>query len=123
MTLIRLILGKIILWLDRVTSPRPLQRVATEQNRVDHETAKLKLYHFEACPFCVKARRAVKRLGLNIEMRDILKNNAYREELLAGGGQYQVPCLRIEANDGKISWMYESSDIVTYLDERFKSAS
>lgn len=123
MAIIRLILGKIILWLDRITSPTPLQRSADEQARVDRETVKLKLYHFEACPFCVKARRGIRRLGLNIESRDILKNKTYEQELLAGGGKYQVPCLRIEDNDGKITWMYESSDIGAYLNERFKGVS
>ncbi|HAI96784.1 MAG TPA: glutaredoxin, partial [Methylococcaceae bacterium] len=35
-----------------------------------------------------------------------------------GGGKLKVPCLRIE-EDGKVSWMYESSDIINYLEDRF----
>ncbi|WP_141710024.1 glutathione S-transferase N-terminal domain-containing protein, partial [Vibrio splendidus] len=30
----------------------------------------------------------------------------------------KVPCLRIEKG-GKTEWMYESSDIVTYLEKQF----
>jgi glutathione S-transferase len=30
-----------------------------------------------------------------------------------------VPCLRIEKEDGSSEWMYESKDIIAYLDERY----
>ena len=77
------------------------------------------LYQFKMCPFCVKARRAIKRLSLNIETRDALREESSREELLAGGGQIKVPCLKIIDDAGKTTWMYESSDIIKYLQERF----
>jgi glutathione S-transferase len=32
-----------------------------------------------------------------------------------------VPCLRIEDNNGDVRWMYESGDIISYLDQRFNS--
>ncbi|MFT6265002.1 MAG: glutathione S-transferase, partial [Oleiphilaceae bacterium] len=28
--------------------------------------------------------------------------------------------LRIEENDGAVTWMYESSDIIEYLEQRFE---
>ena len=42
----------------------------------------------------------------------------FRSELLAGGGEIKVPCLRIKEGS-EITWMYESSDIMAYLDKRF----
>ncbi|MFL5813519.1 MAG: glutaredoxin family protein, partial [Bdellovibrionia bacterium] len=79
------------------------------------------LYQFEGCPFCVKVRREIKRLGLNIEYRDILKNPTWEHEMIQGGGQRQVPCLRIQREDGNVQWLYESSDINRYLIERFRA--
>jgi len=61
----------------------------------------------------------VKRHALNIETRDVKRNRIAREELLAGGGELQVPCLRIEEGDGGCRWMYESADIIRYLEGRF----
>jgi len=40
------------------------------------------------------------------------RNNA---DLIAGGGKSQVPCLRIETENGDVRWLYESIDIVRYL--------
>nr|WP_239017376.1 glutaredoxin [Seongchinamella sediminis] len=51
---------------------------------VDQQTAGLALYQYEACPFCVKVRRAMKRNGLNIETRDVKRSDSAREELQAG---------------------------------------
>lgn len=120
MALIRWILGALILFLDRLTAPQALTRPPEQQRLVDQSTEKLKLYQFEACPFCVKVRREVRRLGLNIEMRDVRTNPSFAKELNEGGGQYQVPCLRIEQDAGQVQWMYESSDIIQYLNDRFK---
>lgn len=38
-----------------------------------------------------------------------------RNQLLCGGGKGQVPCMRIELDDGNIQWMYESDDILNYV--------
>ena len=42
-------------------------------------------------------------------------------ELVEGGGRQTVPCLRIEAEDG-VRWMYESLDIMRYLDAQHAGA-
>jgi glutaredoxin len=104
-----------------MTSPKPVHRHrnAEYQARVDKELKKLAIYEFEACPFCIKVRRALKRMDLNIELRNVQKVTQHREALMAGGGVYQVPCLRIEKDDGSVQWMYESSDIIRYLQERY----
>jgi len=116
---IRWVLSKIILLLDWLTSPRKPVHSAERQAELDAQTASMSIYQYAACPFCVKTRRAIKRLGLNMELRDAKNDPQYRLELEQQGGQQQVPCLRIEEPDGSITWMYESSDIVAYLNRRF----
>ena len=123
--IIRFIVGKIILALNEIFVPTPMTRSVEHQNQVDRETASLVIYQFEACPFCVKVRRVIKKLNLKIALRDASKVPAYGEELVKGGGTLQVPCLRIpegqneEGSNGKFRWMYESSDIIAYLESRF----
>ncbi|RRJ83265.1 glutaredoxin family protein [Aestuariirhabdus litorea] len=119
MFLIRFILGRIILTLDFIFTPRSPRRPEDQQQVLDQQTAKLALYQFQACPFCVKVRRAIKRQGLNIETRDARNNPLHRAELESEGGQVKVPCLRIETELGEVRWMYESSEIIHYLQQRF----
>ena len=116
MNAIRWILGRIILFIEKLFSPKGVQRSPEEQARIDRQTANLALYQFEACPFCVKVRFAIKRLGLHIELRDAKNNPQYKKELIEGGGEYQVPCLRIQNPDGSVQWMYESDNINRHLD-------
>lgn len=80
----------------------------------------LSLYHYKTCPYCVKVRKAADRMNLDLELRNIRQNRTYRDELKRGGGQTQVPCLRIDHADGT-DWMYESDDIVAFLREVFGS--
>ncbi len=105
---------------DFVTRPTPITRGEDVQASVDAATQSLSLYQFYACPFCVKVRREIARLGLNIELRDA-QTGPYREELAREGGRVMAPCLRIE-DAGQVQWMYESSDIISYLNGRFGSA-
>jgi len=119
MRIIRQLLGSLILFFDRLFSPRGMVRDADSQARIDQQTGKLALYQYQSCPFCVKVRRAMKRYSLHIETLDAKRSDTSRTELLQGGGQLKVPCLRIEDNEGKTRWMYESSDIIRYLEGRF----
>ena len=123
MPLIRKLLGAMILLLDWLTSPKGIKRPASEQQAVDQQTSSLTLYQFQACPFCVKVRRAMKRYTLNIPLRDAKRCSQSKDELLAGGGKLKVPCLRIENEHGDVEWMYESNDIVAYLENRFLAGS
>lgn len=116
MAIIRWILGRIILLVDFLTTPRGVKRAADQQAVLDSQTARLALYQYKACPFCVKVRRKMKRQSLKIETRDAKNDARYRQELLEQGGKLKVPCLRIENGNGDIQWMYESRDIVRYLD-------
>jgi glutathione S-transferase len=65
----------------------------------------------------------MKRQSLTIATRDVKRSVTAREQLLAGGGNLKVHCLRIEDVQGQVEWMYESSDIIRYLDERFVAPS
>ncbi|TKF72171.1 glutaredoxin [Vibrio sp. F13] len=118
MKFIRWFLGRVILLLNFVFSPRGVKRSQEEQSKVNEQAKTHTLYQFEACPFCVKVRRAMKRQSVQFELRDAKNNEQHRAELEAAGGRVKVPCLRIE-KDGKTEWMYESSDIVTYLEKQF----
>ena len=119
MVIVRKIIGSIILFFNWLFSPKGVIRAEDKQAEIDGKTLKLKLYQFNACPFCIKVRRAMKRMSLSIELRDAKNNAEYRQELITQGGKVKVPCLRIEDKAGKIIWMYESSDIVNYLESRF----
>ncbi|NRA20805.1 MAG: glutathione S-transferase N-terminal domain-containing protein [Oceanospirillaceae bacterium] len=123
MKAIRWLLGRIILSIDFLTTPKGLTRAIDEQKDVDSATEKLALYQFSACPFCVKVRRSMKRLSLDIELRDAKIAGQHRNELAEQGGKIKTPCLRIEQVDGKITWMYESTDIIQYLEQQFSPKS
>lgn len=82
-------------------------------------TADLSLYQSSTCWFCAKVKQKMSDLGIQIELRDIGMNGAFRDELVREAGKSQVPCLRIEQPGGTATWMYESSDICAYLENRF----
>ncbi|MGM0905342.1 MAG: glutathione S-transferase N-terminal domain-containing protein [Pseudomonadota bacterium] len=115
---LRLILTPIVLLVEKLTTPKGKDRSEQEQKKVDEACKSLALYQFAACPFCVKVRKEIARLNLNIELRDAKNNDEHRDALLNGGGRVKVPCLRIEEGD-KVQWMYESDDINQYLQQRF----
>lgn len=118
MKVIRWVLGRIILLLNFLFSPKSIKRSESEQKKITDAMAQIQLYQFDACPFCVKVRRAAKRLNLPLDTKDA-KQAQWEQALINGGGQRKVPCLRIEGDDGNVEWMYESSDIITYLEKRF----
>lgn len=116
---IRWLLGQIIIFVDWITRPKPVERSAEAQQEIDKQTQSMVLYQFKQCPFCVKTRRTIHRLALNIEKRDARNDPKWNQELISEGGKYQVPCLKITADDGTVQWMYESTDINQFLDEKF----
>ena len=116
---VRFIIGPIILIADKLTTPRGIKRPDDQQAQIDQDTQKLGLYQFSTCPFCIKTRRAIKRLSLNIETYDTQHNSINREQLLNGGGQIKVPCLKITDDQGNDTWMYESNTIIQYLQDQY----
>ncbi len=118
MKMIREGLGRMIVFIDFILRPKKIVRTQEAQREADQKSRGLTLYQFYACPFCVKVRRAIRRHNVTIPTRDAQNNVHFREELLKGGGAVKVPCLRIE-EDQKVTWMYESNDIIKYLDACF----
>lgn len=116
---VRWLLGQIIIFIDWATRPKPVERSAEAQKEIDKQTQDMVLYQFQQCPFCVKTRRTIRRLALDIEKRDARNDPKWNQELINEGGKYQVPCLKITADDGTVQWMYESTDINQYLDKKF----
>lgn len=112
-------LGSLIILACRLTLPKPVERPAEEQLKVDQACSQLSLYQFRACPFCTKTRRQILRLNLPIELRDAQHDTEVRAELMQQGGKIQVPCLRIE-DDKQIHWLYESDAIIAYLKQQFE---
>ncbi|AKH20069.1 glutaredoxin family protein [Sedimenticola thiotaurini] len=119
MAIVRWILGRLILLIDWLTTPGGVKRPPEQQAALNQQTAHLSLYQFQACPFCVKVRRFLKRNSLQIETRDAKRDPQYRNELLSGGGEIKVPCLRIDNDQGDTQWLYESDEIISYLEQRY----
>jgi glutathione S-transferase len=113
--IIRQALGRVVTLLEQSplvpASSRPGQRFDD-----------LVLYHYPACPFCIRVRFALHRYGILIQLRDIDSHPDFRRQLLEQGGRLQVPCLRIE-NQGQARWLYESGDIIAYLKQRQEQES
>ncbi len=116
---LRLVLMPFMLLWAKLAMPEGVVRSADGQQQVERECAKMALYHFKTCPFCIKVRHEMGRLSLPIELRDAQHDAEHKEALLQGGGKVQTPCLRITGDDGRVQWMYESGDIIQYLQQRF----
>lgn len=118
---LRVVLGPFMLLWELVTRPRGLVRPPAAQAVVDEQCRDLVLYQFKTCPFCIKVRQEIRRLSLNIERLDAQHEGRDRDDLVAGGGQAKVPCLRIADAAGNREWLYESGKIIDYLRTRFST--
>jgi glutaredoxin len=116
---LRIVLIPFMLLWELLTTPKGIVRPLQDQQHVDEQTRNLVLYQFKTCPFCIKVRREIRRLSLNIELRDAQHDEQNRAALLQGGGSVQVPCLKISDAQGNSRWLYESSAINAYLHEHF----
>nr|WP_314490358.1 glutathione S-transferase N-terminal domain-containing protein [uncultured Pseudomonas sp.] len=115
---LRVGLGQLIVFGDWISRPAKRKRDPAAQAQVEEQARDLALYQFHACPFCVKTRRALHRLNVPVTLRDAKHDPQHRQTLLEGGGRIKVPCLRIEEGN-EVRWMYESNDIIAYLERRF----
>lgn len=119
---LRLILMPFMLLWSCLATPKGVVRPPEIQEKINHDCQKLALYHFKTCPFCIKVRHEMARLSLPIALRDAQHDNKHRDELMLGGGKIQTPCLQITDQTGKVQWLYESKEIISYLQKRFQSA-
>ncbi|MFJ7565350.1 glutathione S-transferase N-terminal domain-containing protein [Herminiimonas sp. NPDC097707] len=120
--LVRLILGPFMLLHEQMTKPKGLVRAAADQARVDAECRQLALYQFSTCPFSIKVRQELRRLALKVELRDAQHSTENRQTLLTQGGSSKVPCLKITDEEQKTRWLYDSREIIAYLQQRFAAA-
>ena len=79
------------------------------------------LYHSELCGFCHRVRHYMANAGWDIPLVDTLRDRDAKAALIAGGGKATVPCLKITRGD-EVEWMYESMDIIHYLEARRQAA-
>jgi len=120
MSLIRWFVGRLILLINLLTLPTPIRREKAEQDKIDKKTKDLTIYQFEACPFCVKVRRFIRKNSLKINLKDAKNNATFKSELVNEGGKHKVPCLKIERISFKTEWLYESKEIIKFLNNEIK---
>ena len=111
-------LGRLIILGDYLTRPAVIERSEQAQSEVNNRVSQMSLYQFYACPFCIKTRRAIRRLNLPMEYRDAQANGQHRQNLEHIGGKLKVPCLRIQSSQEE-RWLYQSNDIIAYLEAEF----
>ena len=116
--------GGFMAFVSYLTRPRKVKRSTEAQKDAEQRAASMSLYQYFACPFCIKLRRTVHRLNIpTLEYRDAQKRGGeHRETLGREGGKVKVPCLRVDEGD-KTTWLYESNDIIAYLNKHFDPAS
>ena len=120
MKLIRWILGRIIIFLDMLFSPKAIIRELSQQKQMDEITSSYKLYQYNACPFCVKVRRFLKKQSLTIDLIDA-KQESHKRDLVKNGGKQKVPCLKVKLQNKENKWIYESDDIIKFLSKKIKT--
>lgn len=81
-----------------------------------NQAKKLSLYYYDSCPYCRRVLQEISYLNIDVEKRNILLSEEHYQELVRGGGDQMVPCLLIEEGTSK-QWMYESRDIIRYLQQ------
>lgn len=106
---------------EYISRPKGIVRPEESQQEIDQKCAKLALYQYKTCPFCIKVRQEMRRLTLNITQLDAQYTGKNRNELINQGGQAKVPCLRITTPEGNTEWLYESGEIIKYLRQNFAS--
>jgi glutaredoxin len=116
---LRWVLGPVMLLREYLTRPQGVVRSPEQQAQVNQQCERLALYQYQTCPFCIKVRHQIRSLSLTVAQHDAQPDGPHRANLLQGGGQAKVPCLRITDEAGQSQWMYESGAINAYLQKRF----
>jgi glutathione S-transferase len=76
----------------------------------------LELWSFEASPFCRIAREKLCTLEIPYRLHNVAKGSPGRDAFVRRSGKMMVPWL-VDPNTGRS--MFESADIVRYLDETY----
>jgi glutathione S-transferase len=101
-----------------VASAARLARGTRCRVNADRHLKPLTLYNMEGSPYCRKVREVLCELDLECVVRNVPKGSPKRAELEKRGGKVQVPYI-IDPNTGRE--MYESDDIVAYLEAQYGS--
>ncbi len=76
----------------------------------------IELFQAEKCPYCEKVRKKLNELGVSFVAHCPWNDEEQKERQMRLGGDNMVPFLYDEEEDVA---MYESDDIVEYLEERY----
>lgn len=121
--IIRFICTGILLGMAWLATPA-LATATTAHDGTEVQTASITkdapliLYYRDDCPYCRNVLRYLNDHHRELPLKEINASEATSNELIIGGGKRQVPCLRIrEDNGNKITWLYQSAEIIKYLDE------
>jgi glutathione S-transferase len=79
----------------------------------------LELWSFEASPFCRIVREKLSELELPYRLHNVAKGSPSRQAFIARSGKMMVPFLHDPNTDED---MFESADIVAYLERSYASA-
>tara|TARA_B110000008_G_C16403593_1_gene336763 strand:+ start:107 stop:478 length:372 start_codon:yes stop_codon:yes gene_type:complete len=121
MKIVRWVIGRVIIFFDFMFTPKSKVRDTSSQDLVNKITKHYKLYQYNACPFCVKVRRFLKREAINIELIDA-KNDLFKKKLIKNGGMLKVPCLRVSSKKKQVEWIYESNEIIDFISKEIKNS-
>ena len=80
----------------------------------------LTLFYKPTCPFCQRVLGVTEDMGIEMDLKDVSADTAILDELIEKGGKKMVPFL--EDTERGVS-MYESGDIIAYLEEHHKGDS
>jgi len=80
----------------------------------------LTLYYQPSCPFCQRVLGEAEALGVQMNLKDTASDEVVLNELIEKGGKKTVPFL-VDSDRGV--QMYESGDIVAYMEEYYKKTS
>lgn len=76
---------------------------------------KFALYYYDSCPYCRRVLAVLPNLKVEVEKRNTVNEPKWRQELAQATGRTQVPCLKITKDNGEDAWMFESADIIRFL--------
>jgi glutaredoxin len=119
MNLTRHLKGKTLNLVDRLIPVKPFERSREEQVVLDRESRRMHLYFSPSCPASISVKRFCERVGLHVVEKDVERVDAFRNELVNGGGESRVPCLCIHKKSGNV-WLYSPESITDYLRDRLR---
>lgn len=120
MSVVNRVQGVCAMFADRCIKVKPVERDQKELASLARESRRMQLYFCKTSIDSIKVKRRCEALGLRVIEKDVQRIDGYCHELLTGGGELKVPCLRIEGAKGAATrWLYDGDSILKYLDRRF----